>query len=167
MRDGIIIREITDQDHEWVRSLLREHWASEVIVTRGRVHHADLLPGFVALVEGEKVGLATYCLEHGSCELVSVNALRERQGIGAALVKAVRDAAMAADCNRVWLITTNDNTPAMRFYEGLGFRRVAVHANAIEESRRLKPEIPKIRYGGTPILGEIEYEITLGASRIP
>jgi len=164
---GITSREITDQDREWVRSLLREHWASEVIVTRGRMHHADLLPGFVALGEGEKVGLAAYCLEHGSCELVCLNALRERQGIGTALVKAVRDAAVAADCNRLWLITTNDNTPAMRFYERLGFRRVAVHANAIEESRRLKPEIPKIGFGGAPILDEVEYEITLGAARIP
>ena len=38
---------------------------------------------------------------------------------------------------------------------------VAVHRNAIEESRKLKPEIPLTGIDGLPIRDEIELELLL------
>ena len=35
-------------------------------------------------------------------------------------------------CNRMWLVTTNDNTPAIRFYQRYGFTLKAVHINAVD-----------------------------------
>jgi len=66
-----------------------------------------------------------------------------------------------AKCKRLWLITTNDNTLAFRFYQKYGFALVAVHRNAIEKSRRLKPEIPLIGNAGIPLRDEIELEMML------
>ncbi len=115
------------------------------------------------MIDGERAGLATYAIEDGDGELVTLNALRRRLGIGAALVEAVRQAAEAAGCRRLWLITTNDNAAGQRFYEALGFRRVAAYQGAIDEYRRtLKPEIPVIGQGGVEIHDEIEFEIRLG-----
>jgi hypothetical protein len=59
---------------------------------------------------------------------------------------------------RLWLITTNDNSRAQRFYERVGFRLVGVHQGAVERSRELKPEIPLVSADGTPIRDELEYE---------
>ena len=66
-----------------------------------------------------------------------------------------------AGCRRVWLITTNDNLRALRFYQRRGFRLVAVHPNALARSRELKPSIPEIGLDGIPLRDELELELTL------
>jgi ribosomal protein S18 acetylase RimI-like enzyme len=61
-------------------------------------------------------------------------------------------------CRRLWLVTTNDNTAALRFYQKRGFVIAGVHRNAIVEARRLKPEIPLVGRNGIAIRDEIELE---------
>ena len=62
-------------------------------------------------------------------------------------------------CRRVWLVTSNDNLPALRFYQRRGYELVAVHRRSLEEARRLKPEIPSTGLYGIPLRDEIELEI--------
>jgi DNA-3-methyladenine glycosylase I len=50
---------------------------------------------------------------------------------------------------------------ALRFYQKRGLALVAVHRNALEESRRIKPEIPLIGSDGIPLRDEIELEMDL------
>jgi hypothetical protein len=50
---------------------------------------------------------------------------------------------------------------AIRFYQLRGFSLVAIHRNAIEESRKLKPEIPLKGIDGIPIRDEIELEFII------
>lgn len=57
------------------------------------------------------------------------------------------------------MITTNDNMKALRFYQKQGFVLKALYPNALEESRELKPEIPKIGIDNIPLRDEIELEI--------
>jgi len=90
-----------------------------------------------------------------------MNSLVEGKGIGSALIDAVKSVAATAGCKRLWLITTNDNTNAMHFYQKRGFQLVAVHRNAMEKSRLLKPEIPLTNHDGIPIRDEIELEMVL------
>ena len=101
----------------WVRRLLAERWGSTVIVTRGQIHAADELPGFAALRGSEPVGLVTYRMGDGVCEIISLDSLLEGQGIGTALIRAVQAAAAAAGCRRLWLVTANDNLLVIGFYQ--------------------------------------------------
>ncbi len=155
------IRPGREQDHDWILRLLNEHWGSARIVTRGIVHEADKLPAFLADLDNERVGLITYRIDGEQCEVILLNSLRESIGVGTALLDAVKDAAAKAGCKRLWLITTNDNLAAMRFYQRRGWALVAVHRGAIAESRRLKPTIPVVGIDGIPIRDEIELEIPL------
>lgn len=82
-------------------------------------------------------------------------------GIGSALLDAVKDIAVSDQCKRLWLITTNDNTAALRFYQKRGFSLVAVHRDALEQLRRLKPEIPLFGIDGIPLRDEIKLELLL------
>lgn len=158
---GLDVRPLADGDRDWARALLAERWAGPRIVTRGRVHEADRLPGFVAHVDGRPAGLLTYRPAGDDCEIVSLDATAEGCGVGTALVAAVRATALAAGCRRLWLITTNDNRVALRFWQRRGFRIVAVHADAARESRRLKPAIPLVGRDGVPIRDEIELSLDL------
>ena len=158
------VRELRADDRDWVIGLLTKRWGSARIVTRGRLHQADKLPGFVIESEGELVGLVTYRIDGTECEIITLDSLVERQGVGERLLSSVRKVAVEAGCNRLWLITTNDNIPAQRFYQKRGFRLVAVHKNAIDHARKLKPEIPDIGHNGIPIRDEIELEMLLRKS---
>jgi GNAT superfamily N-acetyltransferase len=141
--------------------VLAERWHSPRIVTRGRIHQADELPGFVAETVAGLMGLVTYRCEADQCEIVSLDSLVERRGVGTALVAAVQRAARETGCARLWLITTNDNLQALRFYQKRGFALAALHRNALELSRRLKPEISALGEDGIPLRDEIELEMLL------
>jgi hypothetical protein len=74
-----------------------------------------------------------------------------------------KEIARRAGCSRFWLITTNDNVDALRFYQRRGFRLAALHSGAVDDSRaRLKPEIPEVGDHGIPIRDEIELEQEIG-----
>jgi len=128
------------------------------MITKGKIHSMDKLPGFVVLVNGEIKGLITYNIEGEYCEIVSLDSLVEKQGLGTKLIQSVIEKAKEEDCKKIWLITTNDNTRAIRFYQKRDFIMVGIHINAIEKSRKIKPEIPLKGCDGIPILHEIEFE---------
>jgi ribosomal protein S18 acetylase RimI-like enzyme len=155
------INPLSEYNRDWAERLLEEHWGSPVVVSRGMAHRPGTLPGFVAVQGEEHIGLITYQIQGDECEIVSLDSLVEGVGIGSALIEAVKEAALAAGCRRLWLVTTNDNTHALRFYQKRGFVLVAVHCNALRRSRELKPEIPMIGMDGIPLRDEIELEMML------
>ena len=108
------------------------------------------------------LGLVTYHVDEDACEIVTIDSLVPSRGVGTALIEAVKVAAIEAGCKRLWLITTNDNLNALRFYQKWGFELVAIHRNALEKSRELKPEIPTIGMDGIPLRDEIELEMVIG-----
>jgi len=157
----ITIREIELSDRQWVRIFLTEHFGSTRVVSRGVMYQADELPGFIALYDGETKALLTYCHSGNELEIVTLHAATGGLGLGSRLLEAARKYACDLRCRRLWLITTNDNEPAIRFYQGRGMRIAAIHYGAIAESRKLKPEISLFGVGGRPIEDEVEFELLL------
>lgn len=131
------------------------------MIAHGHSYEIDKLPGFVALVKENVVGLVTYVIVDQECEITSLDSLSEGIGVGTLLVNAVKERAVQAGCQRLWLITTNDNLQALRFYQKRGFVLVAIHRNALDVSRKLKPQIPLIGDHGIPLRDEIELEMHL------
>ncbi len=145
-----------------VNELIKDEWAGPMIVTKGHTWNTSTLPGFVAIDDDKKFcGAVTYRISDGECEITSLNSLTENKGIGSSLITAVIETTKQNLCHRVWLITTNDNTHAIRFYQRFGFSIKAVYINAIEQSRKLKPSIPFTGIDGIPLLHEFEFEILL------
>ena len=159
----MVIRAAEDADRERVRALVVEHWGGPIVVSRERVHAPDALPGLIAELDGRIAGLATFRIDGLECELVTLNSFVDDAGCGTLLVERVADAARRAGCKRLWLITTNDNTGALRFYQKRGFQLVAVHRGAVDKARTLKPQIPLTGIDGIPIRDEIELELMLGS----
>ena len=133
------IARISPKDQPWVAEILCEHWGSTKIVSRGKIHIGDQLPGFILRGQGKPLGLITYHIDGNQCEITTLNSFKEKMGIGTALIEAVKSISKEIGCTRLWLITTNDNINAIRFYQKCGFKLVAVHQNAIQLSRSLKP----------------------------
>lgn len=156
------VRPIIDSDQQWVRNFILDRWGAEFVVVHDVVYYPHRLRGFVAeLNTTDHFGLATYVIEKSACELVTLDSLREGEGIGSALVQAVAQEGSRSGCSRLWCVTTNDNHAALGFYQKRGFRIVAVHPGAVERSRILKPSIPLRGIDNIPILDEIELELQL------
>ncbi len=156
--EQLFIEPVEEDDREWVRQVSIEHWASEIVVTRNSVYIVEEQPGFIAKLDAQRVGLATYRIEFNLCEILTLNSLVPGRGIGSTLLEAVEKEAKKQDCKRIWLITTNNNLEALGFYQKRGYSIKAIYSNAMEKSRRLKPEIPLVADNGIPIRDEIELE---------
>lgn len=144
-----------------ITKLLEKHWGGVEVVSRGRVLIANELPGFLAIQNQAIIGLVTYQIEYDQCEIVTLNSLLMGKGIGSKLVDMVKSEARRQGCRRICLITTNDNVNAIRFYQKRGFKIVAIHRDAIQQSRLLKPSIPFLGCHDIPITDEIEFELVL------
>lgn len=156
------LRPLARADRDWVRDWMVAHWGSEWMAVHGQRFRMDELPSLAAVLHGRVVGLITYRVTSDACEILSLDSLVERRGIGSALIDAVRELARQAGCKRLALTTTNDNLNALRFYQKRGFRLVALHPGAVDAARQtLKPEIPLQGENGIPIRDEIELEETL------
>jgi ribosomal protein S18 acetylase RimI-like enzyme len=155
---------LTPAHAERVRRFIAEQWGADFVVAHGEIYYPHELPGFAAFDDDALVGLVSYALQAEACEIVTLDSLRPRQGLGSALLRAAVEAARAAGCRRVWLITTNDNLNALRFYQKRGFRLRALHRNALARSRQLKPTISLLGQDGIPLRDELELELWLPAS---
>jgi GNAT superfamily N-acetyltransferase len=144
-----------------VRSFIAERWGAGFVVAHGQVYYPHELPGAAVRESGSLVGLITWHLSRRACEIVTFDSLRPGTGLGTALIEAARSAALAAGCQRLWLITTNDNLTALRFYQKRGFQLAALHRGALAESRKLKPGIPLLGQHGIPLRDELALELSL------
>ena len=155
------IRTLMPADRDWVRRKIVEAWEAEIVVVHGEVFRPAELPGFAALAGEEIVGLLTYRMDKDACEIMTLNSWCEGTGTGTALIEAARKAAKQGKCRRLFLVTTNDNTAALRFYQKQGFTIAGIRLDVMEQSRKLKPEIPPTGADGIPIRDEIDLEIFL------
>jgi ribosomal protein S18 acetylase RimI-like enzyme len=157
----ITLRRLSSNDLPRLRQFWIEHWGGEEMITRGNIYRPEQLDGFVVEDGEEWIGLLTFVIKDGECEVTSLDSLREGQGIGSKLIDQVVEAARAGGCKRLFLITTNDNLNALGFYQRRGFEIVTIYRGAVNESRKIKPGIPLVGYNNIPLRDEIELEIKL------
>ena len=154
------IRAIDSGDRDWIAGFITERWGADFVVAHREVYYCKNLPGFIAVQGQERIGLVTYTIVDTDCEVVSLDSLRPRIGVGTALIDAVKAAALEAHCKRLWLVTTNDNMNALRFYQKRRFALITIHRGAVDFARRLK-SIPLIGADDIPLRDEIELEMIL------
>jgi GNAT superfamily N-acetyltransferase len=161
MVTNILVQPMKENDMEWASNLWAKSWNDDKVVSRGKLYHLNDLLGLVAKVGDDRVGLLTFVIAKKELELVTLDSIMEGRGIGTALIDTCLEEAKKKGCKRVWLVTTNDNTEALRFYQRRGFMIHKVYKGAIEKSRKLKPSIPQVGNDGIPIRDEIELEYLL------
>ena len=155
------LRRLTKDDLPNLRQYWKENWGDEFVIAHGAIYYPDALDGFIAFDGNEWVGEITYTFSGNACEIVSLDSLRQGQGIGTKLINAVVEEARERNCKRVFLITTNDNLNALGFYQKRGFELVKINRGAVNESRKIKPSISLIGVNNIPLRDEIELEMIL------
>jgi ribosomal protein S18 acetylase RimI-like enzyme len=152
----IRVRPVVDGDRPMIAWLMVEFWGSELQVVHQSVYRPAELPGLIAERAGRVVGLLTYQVSEEMLEVVTLNAIERRTGVGTILMEAVAADARQLRCHEIRLTTTNDNLDAIRFYQRRGLRLVALRPSAVDRARLEKPEIPRVGDYGIPLRDEID-----------
>jgi ribosomal protein S18 acetylase RimI-like enzyme len=159
--DDVLVRPRGADDDDWVVATMTEEWGSTDVARLGELVDTTDLPGYVAELAGRPVGLALTARRDDEYEVVSLSVSATRRGIGGQLLQRCVDEAVVLGCRRIWLITTNDNTGALAFYQRLGLDICRLHRHGVTRARALKPSIPEQDAHGVRIDHEIELELLL------
>ena len=158
----LTVRAATPADGPAVAAIHDDAWGGPVVVGHGVRYDLPMLPTLVAVDRGGAVvGALAYAVADEALEVVSLAAARSGRGAGTALLAAIAQEARRRGLRRVWLVTTNDNLRALRFYQRRGLRIVGVTPGAVDAARRLKPGIPHVGAHGIALHDELTLELRL------
>lgn len=155
------IEKIDNQNRIFINDFIEEQWHTTKMIIRGSEIDMTTAEGLVIFEDNKIIGLITYMFYDDVMEILSLDSLREKQGIGTALLNETIAIAKEAECKKIVLITTNDNINAIRFYQKRGFDMAHLYRNALDVSRKLKPEIPLVGENDIPLRHELEFEFFL------
>src|SRR5262245_15339508 len=137
--------------HADVVDFLRAH-DTHLVARHGELVDATALPALAAFdstTSGEVAGVLTYDPRGERCEILTLHVARQWAGVGTALMAELFR--IAPPTTVLWLVTTNDNVDALRFYQRRGFRLAGVNVGAVDAERAsVKPAIPLLGEYGIP-----------------
>ena len=166
---GLHIRKARRDDGPALRALcLRFFHHTDLISYGGKFEITDC-ESLVAERDGRLVGLLAYLWREGEgdCLVVAfaVAGGDQGRGVGAQLQGWLEGECRGRGVERLILSTTNDNLPALYFYQRRGFQIVSVLPGVIqEELRSILSGAEPPGFGGIPVRDEIRLQKHLSAS---
>ena len=156
----VLVHEATDADRGVVRDLFRRDFGRTRIIAFGEILNADEMPALVATMHGEVSGALAYRLLGDGLHIVALatDAMWQRSGVGGHLVAEAELLARRLALTRVIVTTTNDNLPALYFYQRRGYRLTAL----IEGSILARSHDLVAGFAGIPVRDEVHLEKMLG-----
>ena len=155
------LQKINQDNRERINQFIIHQWFTMQMVVHGESINLGEADGWYACDNNEIIGLVTYHIAGNEMEILSLDSLIENKGTGTALLHQALLDAKNVGLTRVRLITTNDNLHALRYYQKRGFDIIGFNYNALDEARKIKPEIPLTGMDGIPLKHEIELELLL------
>lgn len=150
-----MIEPITPSTRDAVHAFFIDAWGSSKMVISTGTYDCATLDGFVWSEAQVIIGLVTYVIREDELEIISLDSLQEKRGIGSALLDEVERVAKQHQLERLSLITTNDNLVALAFYQRRGWRFARIIPGAVDAARLHKPSIPVIGEHRIPLHDEI------------
>lgn len=158
-RQTISCKALSDADI--LNALLRRRWG-ETLMMFGRCWKPGEYQAIGAFdSQGDVVGLLTYALHKSTMLVFTLDNFTDRPGIGSALLARISDIGRSEGARALRVMTTNDNTPALRYFQVRGFRMAALYPGAIAVYRLVTPTLPEIGVDGIPVRDAIELEMDL------
>jgi len=158
----VFVREPTDADRPAVRALFESDFGRTKIVAFGEVMDIDQLPVLVALVTQDLAGALAYRLFSDALHIVALatDPLWQRSGVGGHLVAEAELLARRLNLLRAMVATTNDNLPALYFYQRRGYRLTDLIPGGI--TSHTGQEVGG--FAGIPVRDEVRLEKRLAGS---
>jgi ribosomal protein S18 acetylase RimI-like enzyme len=120
----VLVREATDSDRTAAMVLFQRDFGRTKIVAFEEVMDIHQMPALVAAVRDEPSGALAYRLHGDALHIVALatDPMWQRSGVGGYLVAEAELLARRLGLMRLVVATTNDNLPALYFYQRRGYR---------------------------------------------
>jgi len=152
------IRSFSPDDATWLEELMNRDWGGLPLVIRGKKYNPVVLDGVIAENENGIAGFLFYEMQGENCEIIVFEVFDKFKGTGTILLDELKRIAKDNNCKRIYLMTTNDNLDALRFYQKRGFHICGIHMDSVKVSRKIKPSIGMTGDYGIPMRDEIDLE---------
>ncbi len=153
----VLVREARDDaDRAVARALFEQDFGRTKVVAFGEVMDIDAMPALVAIVYQDISGALAYRLLGGALHIVALatDPMWQRSGVGGHLVAEAELLARRLGLAQLVVATTNDNLPALYFYQRRGYRLTdLVPKSVIEHTGQEQPG-----FAGIPVRDEIRLE---------
>jgi len=160
----LILRRATPDDVPALQALCLRFFHHTDLITWGGKYEIGECDSLVAERDGNLVGLLSYVYPEDSCLVVAfaVAGGEQGRGVGARLQGWLEGECRGRGIRTLLLSTTNDNLPALYFYQRHGFRIREVLPGEVESALRdilggAEPE----GFGGIPVRDEVRLEKVL------
>jgi len=149
----VLVREATDSDRRAARELFQRDFGRTKIVAFGEVIDIDSMPALVAIRHRDPAGALAYRLLDDSLHVVALatDPMWQRSGVGGHLIAEAELLARRLGLSRVAVATTNDNLPALHFYQRRGYRLTDLVVDSVIAHTHQE----QAGFGGIPVRDEI------------
>ena len=151
----VFVREATTADRERAMDLFRRDFGHKQMVAYGEAVSLDDAAALVAEAEGEIAGALAWRPFDGALHILALatDPMWQRAGVGGYLIAEAELLGRRQEQPRVIVTITNDNLPALYFYQRHGYRISAILRDSVAAHSRGEPSIG---FAGVPILDEIQ-----------
>lgn len=152
----VLVREATESDRAAARELFERDFGRTEIVSFGEVMNIDAMPALVAVMYDEPSGALAYRLLGDALHIVALatDPMWQRSGVGGHLIAEAELLARRLELARLLVSTTNDNLPALYFYQRRGYRLIELVPDSfVRQTGRVVPG-----FAGIPVRDEIRLE---------
>jgi ribosomal protein S18 acetylase RimI-like enzyme len=110
-------------------------WGEQDQLTFDKLFTVAELPAFVAKIGKKVIGFVSFAEVLDGLIIVALAVLPEYQdmGVGSSLIVKVEGEARTSRKKKILVSTSNDDLPALAFYQSLGFQLYEVKPNVIAE----------------------------------
>lgn len=156
----VLVREAADTERDSALALFRRDFGRTGIVAFGQLMDLDAAPTIVAEMDGEIGGALAYRLIDAGVHIVALatDPMWQRSGIGGHLVAEAELMARRLHIQKVIVSTTNDNLPALYFYQRRGYFITEWIPNGAMRPGK-QATVPG--FGGIPVRDEVRMEKVL------
>lgn len=156
----VLTREATAAEQAAALELFRRDFGRTSIASFGEVIPLSETSTIVAEMQGDVSGALAWRPRENALQIVALatEPMWQRSGVGGHLVAEAEVVARRTGATRVVLATTNDNLPALYFYQRRGYRITDVVRDAWRDHAELTIGVG---FASIPVLDELRLEKTL------
>ena len=146
-----------DKERKKIREIVQRFWGEEEQLTFDRKFIVTELPTYVAKKSGNNIiGFVSFAEMRNAIVIVALGILPQYQnaGVGKSLIEKVEAETRRLGKKKLLVSTSNDDLPALAFYQFLGFQIYEVKPNVIAEKHGMVLK----GIGGLPIRDELRLQ---------
>ena len=156
----VLTREASAEDRAVALALFHRDFGRTSIASFGEIIPLSETSTIVADMQGDISGALAWKRREDALQIIALatEPMWQRSGVGGYLVAEAEIVARRTGARRVVLATTNDNLPALYFYQRRGYRLTEVVRNAWRDHAELTIGVG---FAEIPVLDELRLEKTL------